>query len=292
MVEFSFLATQLLNGLVVGMILVLVSLGLTLIFGLMGVVNFAHGDILLIGTYVTYAIIAATDQFWLALILAPLVVGLIGLIIERFALQFTYGKNPLLQLLLTFGIALILRELLQVIWGSEPLPVPSPSWSRGMLDLGLISFPIYRLFLVTITVCLIIALYIFITRTDIGMVIRAGTYDREMIDVMGINVSRIFTFVFVLGCAIAGFGGALIAPIDNAYPQLGMNYLIISFVVVIIGGLGSFKGTVIAGIIVGQIMVITGMIASGWSEVVIFMFMAIVLLVRPRGLFGQEGVFS
>lgn len=289
----QYYATQLFNGLMLGMTLVLVSLGLTIIFGLLGVINFAHGDILLVGTYLAWTVQGATGSFALAILAALVGTFVLGIVLERTLLRYTYGKyDALLQLLLTFGIAEFLRGGVMLVWGQSGKNFPNPTWARGAVDLGLFSYPLYRVFVIVAAGVLIVALYLLLNRTDIGLLIRAGTQDREMVDALGIDVSRIYLAVFGIGAALAGTAGALIGPVRAAYPTLGIDLLIPAFVVVVVGGLGSFRGSVIAGILIGELQVMTGMFYSQASEVVVFVFMAIILLVRPRGLFGEEGVIE
>ncbi|MFC6838442.1 branched-chain amino acid ABC transporter permease [Halomarina ordinaria] len=289
----QYYATQLFNGLMLGMTLVLVSLGLTLIFGLLGVINFAHGDILLVGTYLAWTIQAQTGSFLLAIGAAILGTFVLGVVLERTLLRYTYGRyNALLQLLLTFGIAEFLRGGVMLVWGQSGKNFPNPSWAQGSIDLVLFSYPLYRTLVIVAGAVLIAALYLFLNRTDMGLLIRAGTQDREMVDALGIDVSRIYLVVFGIGAALAGTAGALIGPVRAAYPTLGIELLIPAFVVVVVGGLGSFRGTIIAGLLIGELQVLTGMVYAQASEVIVFVFMAVILLVRPRGLFGEEGVIE
>ncbi|MFC7156976.1 branched-chain amino acid ABC transporter permease [Halomarina halobia] len=289
----QYYATQLFNGLMLGMTLVLVSLGLTIIFGLLGVINFAHGDILLVGTYIAWTVQSATGSFVFAIVAAVVGTFLTGIVIERTLLRYTYGRyDALLQLLLTFGIAEFLRGGVMLVWGQSGKNFPNPAWAQGAVDLVLFSYPLYRVFVIVVAGLLIVALYLFLNWTDLGLLIRAGTQDRDMVDALGIDVSRIYLLVFGIGAALAGIAGVLIGPIRAAHPTLGIELLIPAFVVVVVGGLGSFRGTIIAGILIGELQVLTGMFYSQAAEVVVFLFMAIVLLVRPRGLFGKEGVIE
>jgi len=288
----NFLLTQMFNGLVLGMILVLISLGLSIIFGMMGIVNFAHGDLLLVGVYVAWTVTEMTGNIIAGFLVAPIAVAGLGLVVERFLLQRTYDHGPLLQLLLTFGLAEFLRGSVQLVWGSTGKEFQTPEWGTGMIDLVAFNYPAYRLFVITAAAAIVLATYLFITRTDIGLIIRAGTQDREMVGTLGLEVSRVFLIVFALGAALAGIAGALIGPIRGANPTLGVDLLIPSFVVVVIGGIGSFRGSIVAGVLVGELIVLTGLVFSSASQVVIFVLMAIILWVRPRGLFGREGVFG
>jgi branched-chain amino acid transport system permease protein len=287
----SYYAAQLFNGLVLGMILVLVSLGLTIVFGLLGVINFAHGDTLLVGTYVAWTVMDTTGSFLLGVGSAVLVTLVLGIIIERGLLRFTYGRyDALLQLLLTFGIAEFLRGAVIFVWGQTGKNFANPAWGQESIDLVLFTYPVYRIFVIIAAAALIGLVYLFLERTDLGLLIRAGTQDREMVNALGVDVSKLYMFVFGIGAALAGTAGALIGPIRGATPTIGISILIPAFVVVVVGGLGSFRGTIIAGILIGELQVMTGVFYPAASQVIVFVFMAIILLVRPRGLFGEEGV--
>ncbi len=289
--QIDYYAAQLFNGLVLGMILVLISLGLTIIFGLLGVINFAHGDLLLVGTYVSWTVMDASGSFLLGIGAALVATLALGMILERTLLRYTYGRHgALLQLLLTFGIAELVRGSVILIWGRTGKNFATPSWGSSSIDLILFTYPIYRVFVIVAAAVLIVAVYLFLNRTDLGLLIRAGTQDREMVDMLGIDVSRLYMLVFGIGVALAGTAGALIGPVRGAFPTLGIELLIPAFVVVVIGGLGSFRGSVVAGILIGELQVMTGVFYSEASQAIVFVFMALVLLVRPRGLFGQEGV--
>jgi len=288
----QYYATQIMNGIVLGMTYVLIATGLSLIFGTMGIINFAHGDMLLLGTYVAWWSATQLGSHVVGFILAPLAVIVIGVVIEFIGLRRTYDRSPLLQLLLTFGIAEMLRQSIQFIWGRTAKSFPNPSWATGTVSIGSFSYSSYRLFVIISTVAILAGLYWFLKKTDVGIIIRAGTEDREMVNMLGINIYLVFTIVFAVGAGLAGVAGALIGPIRNATPLLGVNLLIPSFVVVIVGGVGSYIGTVISGLAIGIIVVLTGVVAPQFSNIVIFIIMAVVLLTRPQGLFGEEGVLQ
>lgn len=289
--QVSYYGAQLFNGLVLGMIFVLVSLGLTIVFGLLGVVNFAHGDTLLVGTYVAWTVMDTTGSFIFGIAAAVGITFLLGIIIERGLLRFTYGRyDVLLQLLLTFGIAEFLRGAVMFTWGQAGKNFPNPSWGDASVDLILFTYPAYRVFVIFAAAAIICIVYLFLERTDLGLLIRAGTQDREMVNALGVDVSKLYMLVFGIGAALAGTAGALIGPIRGATPTLGITLLIPAFVVVVVGGLGSFRGTIIAGILIGELQVLTGVFYSAASQIIVYVFMALVLLVRPRGLFGKEGV--
>lgn len=283
----DFYLTQVMNGLVLGMVFILVALGLSIIFGMMGIINFAHGDMLLVGTYMAWWVTDVTGSLLLGLVVAPVTVFVLGLVVERTLLRSIYGRDPLLGLMLTFGLAEVLREAVQIIWGSTGKNFSTPNWASATVDFGLFTFPSYRLFVLVMTVVTLTAVYLFLTRTDIGMIIRAGSQDRELVSMLGVDISRIYLLVFAIGAGLAGWAGALIGPIRSANPELGITLLLPAFVVVIVGGVGRLRGTIVAGLIIGQIVVLTGILSGPMSNVVIYIFMAIVLLVRPEGLYGS-----
>ncbi|WP_255152059.1 branched-chain amino acid ABC transporter permease [Halorarius halobius] len=284
----DYLITQVLNGIALGMILVLIAFGLSIIFGLMGVVNFAHGEFLLVGTYTALTVFTVSGSFLAALLVAPLVVAVLGALVERFTLRPIYERDILLQLLLTFGLAEIIREVVMIIWGRTGTSFPTPSWADQTLDFAVFNYPMYRLFVIVVAAVIVVAVYLFLTRTDTGLIIRGATADREMVNALGIDVKQTFLVVFAIGSAIAGVAGALIGPLRSAYPTLGIDLIIPAFVVVVVGGLGSLRGSILAGLLIGELMVLTGVVYSPMSNVIIFVFMALLLLVRPRGLFGRE----
>jgi len=292
MIGLGQLGIQIFNGFVLGLIFVLIASGLSLIFGVLGVINFAHGDLLVLGTYSAWAVSTATGSFILGIIVAVVAVATVGLFIERALLQFTYQRTAILQFLLTLGLAEILREGVQIIWGRQNKIFPLPEWGTGSVDLVLFTYPVYRLFVIAVTSLILLGLYLFLNRTDTGIVIRAASRDRDMTNALGVNVGRTFTVVFVLGAALAGIAGGLIGPIRSVSPSLGVGLLIPSFVVVIIGGLGSLRGSIVGGLIVGQILVLSSVFFSDLGRVLVFASMAVVLLLRPRGLFGREGMFD
>lgn len=287
-VSLDLLLAQIFNGLVLGMIFILIALGLTIIFGIMGIINFAHGEFLLVGVYVALTASLVTGSYWVGLIAAPLTVALLGVAVERFTLRPIYDRDVLLQLLLTFGLAEIIREGVQIIWGRTGRSFAIPAWGSGRLDLVLFEYPIYRLFVIVMSTIVVVAVYLYLTETDVGLIIRASIADREMVNALGIDVTNMYVFVFALGAAIAGLAGGLIGPLRNARPLLGFELIVPAFVVVVVGGLGSIRGTILAGLLIGQAVGLTGLFFPPISEVIIYILMATVLLLRPRGLFGRE----
>jgi branched-chain amino acid transport system permease protein len=288
--ELSTLLAQVFTGLVLGMIYVLLAIGLSLIFGLMTVVNFAHGALYMLGAYFGVFLLGYTRSFWVALIVAPLMVGALGLLIERFLIRRLYGRSPDDPLLLTFGLSLILVEGVKVFWGKIGLTLDPPRALAGAVDLGFMIFPAYRLFLIAVTVAVLIALYFFLGRTNVGLIIRAGSRDPLMVRALGIDLGRIWFVVFGIGTALAGLAGILAGPMRGAYAEMGVTMVIESFVVIVVGGMGSLLGAVVAGLLIGQVVGLTTLFLPKAAEIMVFMVMAVVLLVRPSGLFGEAGL--
>jgi branched-chain amino acid transport system permease protein len=288
--ELSTLLAQVFTGLVLGMIYVLLAIGLSLIFGLMTVVNFAHGALYMLGAYFGVFLLGYTRSFWVALIVAPLMVGALGLLIERFLIRRLYGRSPDDPLLLTFGLSLILIEGVKVFWGKIGLTLDPPRALAGAVDLGFMIFPAYRIFLIAVTVAVLIALYFFLGRTNIGLIIRAGSRDPLMVRALGIDLGRIWLIVFGIGTALAGLAGILAGPMRGAYAEMGVTMVIESFVVIVVGGMGSLLGAVVAGLLIGQVVGLTTLFLPKAAEIMVFMVMAVVLLVRPSGLFGEAGL--
>jgi len=290
--EFSTLLAQVFTGLVLGMIYVLLAIGLSLIFGLMTVVNFAHGALYMLGAYFGVLLLSQTKSFWVALIVAPLMVGALGLLIERFLIRRLYGRSPDDPLLLTFGLSLILVEGVKVFWGKIGLTLDPPRALAGAVDLGFMIFPAYRLFLIAVIVAVLIALYFFLGRTNIGLIIRAGSRDPLMVRALGIDLGRIWLVVFGIGTALAGLAGILAGPMRGAYAEMGVTMVIESFVVIVVGGMGSLLGAVVAGLLIGQVVGLTTLFLPKAAEIMVFVVMAVVLLVRPSGLFGEAGLLE
>jgi len=288
--EFSTLLAQVFTGLVLGMIYVLLAIGLSLIFGLMTVVNFAHGALFMLGAYFGVFLLTYTRSFWVALIVAPLMVGALGLLMERFLIRRLYGRSPDDPLLLTFGLSLILIEGVKVFWGKIGLTLDPPRALAGAVDLGFMAFPAYRLFLIAVTVAVLIGLYFFLGRTNIGLIIRAGSRDPLMVRALGIDLGRVWLVVFGIGTALAGLAGILAGPMRGAYAEMGVTMVIESFVVIVVGGMGSLLGAVVAGLLIGQVVGLTTLFLPKAAEIMVFLVMAVVLLVRPSGLFGEAGL--
>jgi branched-chain amino acid transport system permease protein len=289
-ISLAALAAQVFTGLVLGGILVLMAVGLSLIFGLMTVVNFSHGALYMLGAYVAFTILGFTKSFWLSLILAPLVVGTLGLLIQRFLIRRLYGRSPDDPLLLTFGLSLVIVEAVKVVWGKVGLTVDPPRDLAGAVNLGFMNFPVYRLFVVAVTALVLVGLWLFLEKTNVGLIIRAGTRDALMVRALGIDLGRIWLLVFGLGIALAGLAGVLAAPMRGVYAEMGVEIIIECFVVVVVGGMGSLLGAIVAGLLIGEIVSLTTFFAPKLAEIVVFLVMAVVLLVRPSGLFGESGL--
>jgi branched-chain amino acid transport system permease protein len=285
------LLPQLLHGLVFGAALGLLALGLTVIFGLLGVMNFAHGELYMLGAYAGIAVIGVTQSFWLALIAAPLIVGAIGAVTEAATLRPLYRREPLYALILTFGLALAFREAIRQIFGGDMRRILPPL--TGSIPLLGMTYPTYRLFLFAVSLALLLVIWLFFTRTRAGIVVRAAVQDAEMLDGLGVNVRRVFTLTFAGSAALAALAGLLLAPVFTVYPQMGVEMILLAFIVVILGGMGSMGGSVVAALIIG----VAQSLFSLWMNpqrvaIAIFSIMIVVLIVRPRGLFGREGVLE
>lgn len=291
-VGLDLLALQLVTGIALGAIYVLLALGLSLIFGLLNVVNFAHGAFFMVGAYIGVFLFGLTGNFWVSLVLTPLGVGGIGLAVERVLLRPLYGRGIDYPLLLTFGLSYVFIEMIRILFGLTGIRFPTPPEMRGAVNIGIGFFPLYRLFLIGITLAIVVALWFFIERTRYGLIIRAGARDPEIVKVLGIDVSKVWLLVFGIGTGIAGLSGVLAAPLQGVTPEMGIPVLAEAFVVTVVGGMGSLAGAVIAGLLVGVVVAMTSLFVPEMAKVSIFILMALVLLVRPRGLLGKAGALG
>ena len=283
------IAIHLLNGLQYGLLLFLVSAGLTLIFGILGVINLAHGSFYMIGAYLAYWLSEKTGSLALAVALALPASLMLGWLVERFAISFLYQRDHLHQVLLTYGLILIFNEFQRMLWGNDVHGVVLPAALVGVVQLTeLQSYPVYRLFISAVCILVAVGMYLVIHGTRIGMMIRAGSSNREMVQLLGIDVGRLFSVVFSAGAALTALAGMLAAPINSVYPGMGENILIISFVVVVIGGIGSIKGAFIGSMMIGLADTFGKVMVPELSSMVVYALMAAVLLWRPRGLFGVK----
>ncbi len=279
------------NGLVLGLIFAVVAMGFTLILGVMEVINFTHGILFALGAYFAFSMQRYVG-FWLALILAPLLVGLVGLILERLVIHRTYGGNPLFGLLLTFGLATGLEELIRMIWGKTGYSVAAPRFAAGSLDLGFMIYSKYRLLLAALAVMIILLVWLFLEKTPYGAIIRAGASDAEMVMALGKNLPLMRSFVFIIGSILAGVAGVIAAPVWSVRPTMGTAILMPAMIIVVLGGIGSFWGSVLAGLIVGLSTSISVMFWARVSDIIPFVILMLVLLFRPRGLMGEKSVLE
>ena len=279
------------NGLVLGLIFAVVAMGFTLILGVMQVINFTHGILFALGAYFAFSMQRYVG-FWFALILAPLLVGLVGLVLERLVIHRIYGGNPLFGLLVTFGLAMGLEELIRMIWGKTGYSVAAPKFAAGSVDLGFMIYSKYRLLLAALAILIILLVWLFLEKTPYGAIIRAGASDAEMVMALGKNLPRMRTFVFIIGSILAGVGGVIAAPLWSVRPTMGTAILMPAMVIVVLGGIGSFWGSVLAGLIVGLSTSISVMFWARISDIIPFVILIIVLLFRPRGLMGEKSVLE
>lgn len=284
----AFLA-NLLNGLSWGMLLFLISIGLTIIFGVMGVLNFAHGSLFMLGAYLCMQFVRWTGSFWVGLLLGPPLVAVLAVGIERFLLRPLYGRDVSLQLLLTFGVMLFLDDGVRLIWGAAYHVVQPPDLLSGSVALFSGSYPLYRLFLVVLGPLVGLGLWAFFAFTLWGKLLRAAAMDRQMAEIVGVRVPVLFTAVFAFGAWLAGVGGALAAPHQSVGPAMGERIVIESFIVVVIGGMGSFPGAFVGALILGLLNSFGTTFFPQVQMALPYILLAAILLTRPRGLFGAEG---
>src|SRR5213082_3318559 len=283
------LYAQLLVGLINGSFYALLSLGLAVIFGMLNIINFAHGALYMMGAFCAYFLLnVAGIGYWPALVLAPIAVGIFGMILERTMLQWLSGLDHLYGLLLTFGIALIIQGVFQNYFGSSGLPYAIPDELKSGMNLGFMFLPIYRGWVVVFSLIVCLLTWYLIERTRLGAYLRAATENPTLVRAFGINVPRMITLTYGFGVALAAFAGVMAAPIYNVSPQMGANLIIVVFAVVVIGGMGSIMGAIVTGFGLGLIEGLTKVFYPEASNTVIFIIMAIVLLIRPAGLFGKR----
>ena len=280
---------QALNGLALGAILALVALGLTIVFGLLGFVNFAHGALFMVGAYAGWVVYSNTNNFFFALVAGLVVTFIVGLVIERVLIRMYYARPPQDQILVTYGLAIVLVEIVRAIFSGQTRLLSTPSWAAGTLQIAGIFYPQYRIVVIAIAAITLIVIYLILFRTRIGLIVRAGIDDTVIVDILGINVNRTFLLVFALGAAIAGLSGIVDAPLLAVNPDMGTDILVQCFVVVVIGGVGSFFGAILGGLIAGEIVSLTTAFAPDYASVMLYVAMAIVLIFRPQGLLGVEG---
>ena len=289
MITWPNFVSQLFNGLASGALLALISCGLTIIYGTLGVLNLAHGAMFMLGGYAGYVVFQATGSFVLGVAGGALFLVVVGALIERVVIRQFYDRPPEDQILVTFGIGIVLVELVRLGFGSLTKTVPPPPWAAGVTSMGFLIYPTYRIVVLAIAAVALAVLYIVLYRTRLGMIVRAGIEDSGMVGMLGINVYRVFMLVFGVGAMAAGFAGIVNAPVVSLTPDLGSSILVQTFVVVVIGGVGSFPGAILGGLIAGEILSLTSMVDPAYSEVMLFVVMTLVLLLRPQGLLGLKG---
>ena len=279
------------NGLIIGAFYVLMALGLSLILNLSNVINFAHGNFLALGGYLAFTLEPALG-YWGALLVSPLLTALIGVVVERLMIRRIYNRDPVYSLLLTFGLAFVIQDLCRFIWGPNGLPMGLPAMMSTPLTPTLFFITWYRVFMVTVVIVSVIGLFAFMRYSRVGLRIRAGTFDLETVASLGVNVRNLRTFNFALGCLLAGLSGVLAAGQLGINPNMGDDLLMTSFIAIIVGGVGSLIGTLFGGLLIGMAAAITTVFYPAASEAVIYGMLMLVLLVRPRGLMGEEGMLS
>ena len=279
---------QAMHGLVYGMLLFMVASGLTLVFGMMGVLNLAHAAFYMLGAYFAYTVTVYLGNFWLSLFVGPLIVGVLGVLIERFLLRRAHKGGHVAELLLTFGVFYVLGELVRLIWGSNPLPVPVPQILTGDIPFMGMTYPIYRLFILLFSALILVGMALLLMRTRIGILVRAAVSDGDMVDALGTNVPVVFMGVFGGGAALAALAGVIAAPFLSVFPGMGLDALLDCFVVIVIGGFGSLFGAFIAAVTIGELQSFGILWIPRLAMVFQFLLMAIVLIVRPTGLLGEK----
>ncbi len=289
MLPVSVYATQALHGIVYGMLLFLVASGLTLVFGMMRILNLAHASFYMLGAYVAYSTLQATGSFWLSILVAPAVVGVLGGLVERVLLRRTEGLGHVYELLLTFGLFFMIGEAVLWIWGHYALNVPEPAWLSGSVRLLGARYPVYRLFILVFSTIICLAMALVLLRTRTGIIIRSTVSDADMVEALGINTLRVRLGVFSVGAALAALAGVIAAPFLQADPLMAAVILIDAFVVVVVGGFGSLMGALLAALIIGQMQSFGVLWFPDFALVFQFILMAGVLIVRPQGLLGEKG---
>jgi branched-chain amino acid transport system permease protein len=285
--QLVFILEQILNGLLAGSAYLLIALGLSLIFSLGGIVNLAHGAFYAIGAYLAVAI-GNRLGFAPAFILSPILVGLLGILVERFLFRRFYRADPILSLLVTFGLAMVIEQILRMIWGASPIPFAMPSYLSGLLFVGGLIYPYYRLAILLVTVLAVLGLWLLLNKTAFGRIVRAGVQSPDMVGALGISLAPVMATVVAIGIGLAALAGVTLAPIRGVHPAMGSEVITAAFVIVVIGGLGSFWGVVLAAVIVGIVRGLTVQFFPAAEQMSMYLLMFLILLVRPRGLLGER----
>ncbi len=279
---------QLVNGVQYGLLLFLIASGLTLVFGVMGILNLAHGSMYMVGAYLVWYFVAVTGSFTVAAMLSAVIALGLGILIERLLIQRLYHRNHLDQVLLTIGMIFVFNSLQSILWGNDPYGVAVPEALSGSVPFtDNSSYPVYRIFAALICIAIAAALYFMVSKTRLGMLIRAGESNREMVEALGVNIKSLYTIVFAIGVMLAAISGIIAAPMRSIVPGMGESVLITCFVVVVIGGMGSIKGAFVGALLVGIISTFAAVLMPTMSNMIIYIFMILVLLVKPQGLFAK-----
>ncbi|ADP96863.1 ABC transporter permease [Marinobacter adhaerens] len=279
---------QLINGLQYGLLLFLIASGLTLVLGVMGILNLAHGSLYMVGAYLMWYFVGVTGSFTVSAILSAVIALALGILIERLLIQRLYKRNHLDQVLLTIGMIFVFNSVQSILWGNDPYGVSVPEALSGSVPFtDNSSYPVYRIFAALICIAIAAALYLVVSKTRLGMLIRAGESNREMVEALGVNIKSLYTIVFAIGVMLAAISGIIAAPMRSIVPGMGESVLITCFVVVVIGGMGSIKGAFVSALWVGVITTFAAVLTPTMSNMVIYLFMILVLLVKPQGLFAK-----
>ena len=284
----SMYVAQGIHGIAYGMVLFLIASGLTIIFGMMGILNLAHAAIFMLSGYICFQIIAMTGSFWVGLVLAPILTGIFGVIVEKVFIRGITASGHLGQLILTLGLSMVILGLVKVFWGTQSLPMQVPEILQGMVNLGGLEYPIYRLFIIGMSLTVLVLMVLLLFKTRLGKIVRAAVSDRDMVNALGINIPLVFMLVFGVGCWLAGIAGVAIAPILTVFPGLADQVGMDAFIVVCTGGFGSLAGAFVVSIIFGLLSSYGVQFLSQLAPVLMVIFMAVVLAIRPNGLFGVK----
>jgi len=286
------LAPELVNGVVLGAFYAIIAIGLSLIMNLTGTINLAHGSFMTLAGYIAFTLMSRGTNFWFALAAAAVCTAVVGIVVERLLISPLYKRVPLYSLLLTFGLSLVFEELFRLIWGPSNVPFSAPPELSGATQIGDVVLPTYRLFIMAALVVVMIALLLFLYRTRLGLRLRGAVQDAEMLAALGTNTQLLYMTNFALGILLAAIAGVLAAGLLGLGPTMGNELLMPAFITVVIGGMGSLAGSIVGGLLVGIAISVTTLYVPAASEVVMYVLMAVVLLIRPRGLFGEEGIFG
>jgi branched-chain amino acid transport system permease protein len=284
----SLFLVQLINGLQYGLLLFLIASGLTLVFGVMGILNLAHGSMYMVGAYLAWYFVEYTGSFGLSAIISAVIALIIGVVVERTLIRQLYRRNHLDQVLLTIGMIFVFNALQSLLWGNDPLGVAVPAALSSAVPLtDVLEYPVYRIFVALLCIAIAVVMYFMINKTRLGMLIRAGESNREMVECLGIDIRKLYTIVFAIGVMLAAIAGVAAAPMSSIVPGMGEHILITCFVVVVIGGMGSIKGAFVAALLVGLVDTFASVLVPQMSSMMIYIVMAFILLIKPQGLFSS-----